>query len=89
MDEPAWRALAPLSTRTSKALRDHLPASLWGHDCGDREVTVRELCDCTEAQLLKMRNFARKSLKDVEAALAVHGLCLSTFEEWFRRKERR
>ena len=89
LDEPAWQALAPLSTRTSKALRDRLPASLWGDDCGGREVAVRELCGCTEAQLLKLRNFARKSLKEVEVALAFHGLRLSTLEEWFQRQEKR
>ena len=89
LDEPAWQALSPLSTRTTKALRDRLPASLWGDDCGEREVTVRELCSCTEAQLLKMRNFARRSLKEVVSALDANGLRLSTFEEWFQMQEKR
>ena len=87
LDEPAWQALSPLSTRTTKALRDRLPASLWGDDCGDREVTVRELCELTPAWLLKMRNFARRSLKEVEVALKEHGLRLSTVEEWLERQE--
>jgi hypothetical protein len=89
LDEPAWQALSPLSTRTTKALRDRLPASLWGDDCGEREVTVRDLCGCTEAQLLKVRNFASRALREVQDALELHGLRLSTFNEWFQRQEKR
>jgi len=86
MDDPAWQALAPLSTRTTNALRDRLPYTLWGDACGARDVTVRELCELTPALLLKMRNFARTSLKEVVAALDEQGLRLSTFDEWEARQ---
>jgi len=85
MDEPAWQALSPLSTRTTNALRDRLPYTLWGDGCGARDVTVRELCELTAPLLLKMRNFARRSLKEVEVALKEHGLRLSTYDEWEAR----
>jgi hypothetical protein len=88
LSEPAWQALSPLSTRTYNALRASLPYALWGDlECSSREVTVGELCECTDAMLLKMRNFARRSLNEVKDALDEHGLRLSTYAEWEARRD--
>jgi hypothetical protein len=41
-------------------------------------ITVRQLVQKTEAELLKIRNFGLKSLKDIKEQLKAHGLRLAT-----------
>jgi DNA-directed RNA polymerase subunit alpha len=43
-------------------------------------VSIKQLLSCTAADLLRIDNFGRKSLREVEYMLAVHGLRLQPCE---------
>jgi DNA-directed RNA polymerase subunit alpha len=50
-------------------------------------VTLRDLVKCTETDLLKTKNFGRKSLSEVRAFLAENGLSLGMTEDQIRQIE--
>jgi DNA-directed RNA polymerase alpha subunit len=47
-----------------------------------RIYTIEQLCSTGEGDLLKIKNFGRKSLNEVKAALAERGLTLKGYRTW-------
>ena len=67
----------PLSTRTSNALR----RESWPPGQPSRFVRVDDLLKCTSYELLRIPNFGRLALKEVEVELAAHGFKLLSYRE--------
>jgi len=65
-----------LSMRTQNALANEWAYTPKGHEPHTRPMTVADLVVKTEAELLRVTNFGRKSLNEVKAALAEIGLHL-------------
>ncbi len=56
-----------------------LPLSTRPHNCLTNHCihTVADLCQYSDADLMKMRNFGRKTLREVKEVLTTHGLMLA------------
>lgn len=77
LDRPAVEALVSLRVRSWRILHDELPHALWGKDGGARDVTVRELCACSEQTLLRLPGCGRVTIRDIQQELNSYGLSLA------------